>query len=124
AVPGPAPGATPSAPVHTDTASPQAAPRASVTATTADGRVVPTDTLSRGDDGFSIPGWLRYAVMAVLAGTLSVIGLGWWRSGRPKAPAARDDHPAEVRREPSFGSPREELTAGPLPRLSGERRGR
>ncbi|HYH21530.1 MAG TPA: peptidoglycan-binding protein [Azospirillum sp.] len=130
--PGPAPGVSAStqaptrtaSPAHADGTAPQAAPRASVTATTADGTVVPTDTLSRGDGGFSIPGWLRYAVMAVLAGTLGFIGLGWWRSGRPKAPPARAEAHDDVRREPSFGSRREELTAGPLPRLSGERRGR
>jgi len=118
------PAAGHAAPAHADPAAPQAAPRASVTATTADGTVVPTDTLSRGDGGFSIPGWVRYVVMAVLAGTLGVIGLGWWRSGRAKAPAAREDVRDEGRREPSFGSRRDELTTGPLPRLSGERRGR
>lgn len=115
--------ATPS--VHSPApGAPQAAPRASVTATTADGKEVPVTALSKGEDGFSVPGWLRYAVMAVLGGTLGFIGLGWWRSGRPSsAPPVREE-PREVRREPSFTARRDELTTGPLPRLSGERRGR
>ena len=102
---------------------PQAAPRASVTATTADGKEVPVTALSKDEDGFSVPGWLRYAVMAVLAGTLGFIGIGWWRSGRPSGPSTvRDEEPSEGRREPSFSPRREELTTGGLPRLSGERR--
>ncbi len=101
---------------------PQAAPRASVTATTADGKEVPATALSKDEGGFSVPGWLRYAVMAVLAGTVGFIGLGWWRSGRPSsAPPVRDE-PREMRREPSFAPRRDELTTGGLPRLSGERR--
>ncbi|WP_448190563.1 peptidoglycan-binding domain-containing protein [Azospirillum sp. sgz301742] len=103
---------------------PQAAPRAAVTAATADGKEVPVTALSKDEDGFTPPGWLRYVVMGVLAGTLGFIGLGWWRSGRPSsAPPVRDE-PREVRREPSFAARRDELTTGPLPRLSGERRGR
>ena len=103
---------------------PQAAPRASVTAATADGKEVPVTALSKDEGGFSVPGWLRYVVMAVLAGTLGFLGLGWWRSGRPSsAPPVRDE-PREVRHEPSFAPRRDELTTGPLPRLSGERRGR
>jgi len=102
---------------------PQAAPRASVTATTADGKEVPATALSKGEDGFTVPGWLRYAVMAVLAGTLGFIGLGWWRSGRPSsAPPHHDREEREVRVEPSFAPRRDELTTGGLPRLSSKRR--
>ncbi|PWC31528.1 peptidoglycan-binding protein [Azospirillum sp. TSO22-1] len=102
---------------------PQAAPRASVTATTAEGKEVPVTALSKDEDGFSAPGWLRYAVMAVLAGTLGFIGLGWWRSGRPsgKGPV-REEEEREVRVEPRFTPRREELTTGGMPRLSSERR--
>lgn len=104
--------------------SPQAAPRASVTAATADGKEVPVTALSKGEDGFTAPGWLRYVVMGVLAGTLGFVGVGWWRSGRPsdgRAPE-RDGDEREVRVEPSFAPRRDELTTGGMPRLSGERR--
>ncbi|HYG85638.1 MAG TPA: peptidoglycan-binding domain-containing protein [Azospirillum sp.] len=102
---------------------PQAAPRGSVTATTADGKVVPATALSKDEDGFKVPGWLRYVVMAVLAGTVGYLGIGWWRSGRATGSApARDEDPREMRREPTFTPRREELTTGPLPRLSSGRR--
>lgn len=121
----PSPSPSPSAAAPPRGEAPQAAPRGSVTATTTDGKVVPANVLSKAEDGFSVPGWLRYAVMSVLAGTLGYIGLGWWRSGRkPKPLPMRQEEPREMRREPSFGVRRDELTTGPLPRLSGERRGR
>jgi len=121
--PSPAPSAAPSTAAPSAPGTPQAAPRASVTATTADGKEVPVTALSKDEEGFSVPGWLRYAVMAVLAGTLGFIGLGWWRSGRPSSPApVRQNEEHEVRREPSFAPRRDELTTGGLPRLSGERR--
>lgn len=111
------------APPPTTPGTPQAAPRASVTATTADGKEVPVTALSKGEEGFSAPGWLRYVVMSVLAGTLGFIGVGWWRSGRPSGPpAVRQDVEREERIEPSFARRRDELTTGGLPRLSGERR--
>lgn len=116
------PSIAPSA-AHPAPGTPQAAPRASVTATTADGKEVPVTALSKGDDGFTVPGWLRYAVMMVLAGTLGFIGLGWWRSGRPSGAAAvRDEGERTARVEPSFAPRRDELTTGGMPRLSGERR--
>lgn len=101
---------------------PQAAPRAAVTATNAEGKEVPVTALSKGEEGFTPPGWLRYAVMTVLAGTVGFIGLGWWRSGRPSSTPPVRDEPREVRREPSFAPRRDELTTGGLPRLSGDRR--
>lgn len=98
-----------------------AAPRAAVTATTADGKEVPTTLLSKGDEeGINLPGWLRYAVMGVLAATLGFVGFGWWRSGRARppgyGPAAVDDDGdlrSTTRREPSFTRSRDELMAGP-----------
>lgn len=106
-----------------------AAPRAAVTATTADGKEVPTTLLSKGDeDGMSLPGWLRYVVMAVLAGTLGFVGFGWWRSGRTEGPgsapasADNDEDRAVNRREPSFTPSRDELMTGP--RLGAARSGR
>lgn len=114
---------TPSPAAHPAPGTPQAAPRASVTATTADGKEVPVTTLSKDEDGFTAPGWLRYAVMAVLAGTLGFIGLGWWRSGRPSSKGpVRDEEEREARVEPRFTPRREELTTGGMPRLSSERR--
>lgn len=106
-----------------------AAPRAAVTASTADGKEVPTTLLSKGDEGgMSLPGWLRYVVMAVLAGTLGFVGFGWWRSGRAESPgfapasADNDEDRAINRREPSFTPSRDELMTGP--RLGAARSGR
>lgn len=97
-----------------------AAPRSSVTATTADGKEVPTTLLSKGgDEGGSLPGWLRYVVMAVLAGTLGFVGFGWWRSGRAQPPgfgpagADNDVERPASRREPSFTPSRDELVVEP-----------
>lgn len=97
-----------------------AAPRASVTAATADGKEVPTTLLSKGgDEGGSLAGWLRYVVMAVLAGTLGFVGFGWWRSGRAQPPgfgpssADNDEDRAASRREPSFTPSRDELMVEP-----------
>lgn len=97
-----------------------AAPRSSVTASTADGKEVPTTLLSKGgDEGGNLPGWLRYVVMAVLAGTLGFVGFGWWRSGRAQPPgfgpssADNDEDRAASRREPSFTPSRDELMVEP-----------
>ncbi|WP_029007295.1 peptidoglycan-binding domain-containing protein [Azospirillum halopraeferens] len=112
---------------------PRAAPSGAVTATTADGRTVAANALSTGDEGSAIPGWVRYAVMAVLAATVGVLGVAWWRSGRAvpavdrgpaAAPSMRGAAPTVRRREPTFTAPRDELTAGPLPPLTSGSRGR
>ena len=126
---GPVVRGAPETPMLGGAPSPQAAPRGSVTATTADGTVVPANALSKGeDDGWTkmLTGWLRYAVMGVLAATLGYIGVAWWRSGhRPKSDApARRPEPQDQRREPTFAPRREELTTGALRPLSAERRGR
>lgn len=73
-----------------------------------------------------VPGWLRYALMAVIGGTLGAVSFVWWRSGRAGGRRGTDgERPAAApeRREPTFG-PRQELTTGPLPPLSAPRRGR
>lgn len=104
---------------------PQAAPSARVTATAPDG--TPQPLAAAADRGFKMPGWLSYALMAVIAGTVGMVGFGWWRSGRRGAPvpASERAEPAftATRREPTFAR-RDELTAGPLRPLSAEPRAR
>ncbi len=116
-------------PAAPQAAAPVAAQRGAVTATAADGTVVPTTLLSKGEDSSAAPGWLRYVVMAVLGGTVGYLGLGWWRNGRATGGSSwvHDEEPYEERREPSFASSArpDELSTGSLPRFSsGIRSGR
>lgn len=103
---------------------PTAVPASPVAVSGADGGIARGPGLS-SPSGTAVPGWVRYAVMAVVAGTLGGIVVVWWRSGRRPSgpprqrPAVEDD----TRREPSFAA-RGERTAGPLPPLSAPRRER
>lgn len=102
-----APGAPPAVPVprvaSEESPSPAAAPRAQVIG--ADG--APAGGVLAADEGFRAANWMRYGVGGLLAAALAAMGIGWWRSGRPKAPGEYDDDEGErllrARLEPSFG---------------------
>lgn len=132
ASPAPAPGHSGS---RAEAPAPQAVPRAAVSAADPTGREVATTAAAKDEPtGWRAPKWAAYGVIGVIVATLGYLLAGWWRSGRTagvpaNAPATgprggeRGMPSFDGRREPTFGR-REELTAGPLPPLTAERRAR
>jgi hypothetical protein len=97
---------------------PQAAPRTPVTGApllhsgtppVAEGQAVATHAVPGADDPgeglLVVPAWVRWLIMAVIAGGLGGFGWVWWRSGRPHRQAPAHSLAAlggGDRHEPSF----------------------
>ncbi|NYZ15284.1 peptidoglycan-binding protein [Azospirillum sp. RWY-5-1] len=123
------------APSQAEAPAPQAVPRAAVSAADPAGHEVATTAAAKDEaTGWRPPKWAAYGVIGVIVATLGYLLAGWWRSGRTAAVPATAPGGApgggergipsfDGRREPTFGR-REELTAGPLPPLTAERRAR
>lgn len=118
-------GAPPAVPVprvvSEEAPSPTAAPRAQVIG--ADGAAA--GGVLAADEGFKAANWMRYGVGGLLAAALAAMGIGWWRSGRPKAPGEYDDEGERLLRarlEPSFG--KDDGPRGGLPPLTAPTRSR